>query len=96
MRGWRVAYLAMAMLLMMTAGCKRIPLYERSTKVNLVVDLELGLGHDIVLSYETFLSEEYQKKIDDAKRSYDWNLDYHTKGLAEANKTISKLLHKTA
>lgn len=70
MRGWRVAYLAMAMLLMMTAGCKRIPLYERSTKVNLVVDLELGLGHDIVLSYETFLSEEYQKKIDGVAPEY--------------------------
>ena len=42
------------------------------------------------------LTKEYQQKIEEAKHSYDWNLDYHTKGLASANETISKLLHKTA
>ena len=42
------------------------------------------------------LTKEYQKKIEEAKRSYDWSLDYHTKGLAETNETIAKLLHKTA
>lgn len=42
------------------------------------------------------LTKEYQKKIEEAKRSYDWNLDYHTKGLADANERIEKLLHKTA
>ena len=42
------------------------------------------------------LTKEYQKKIEEAKHSYDWNLDYHTKGLAEANERIEKLLHKTA
>ena len=70
MRRRRIAYLAMAMLLMITAGCKRIPLYERSTKVNLVIDLEMGLNHDIVLSYETLLSKEYQEKIDGVAPEY--------------------------
>ena len=42
------------------------------------------------------ITKEYQKKIADAKRSYDWNLEYHTKGLAKANERIEKLLHKTA
>ena len=42
------------------------------------------------------LTKEYQKKLEEAKHSYDWNLDYHTKGLADANETIAKLLHKTA
>ena len=42
------------------------------------------------------LTKEYQKKIEEAKHSYDWNLDYHTKGLASANERIEKLLHKTA
>ena len=42
------------------------------------------------------ITKEYQKKIEDAKRSYDWNLDYHTKGLAGANEKINNLLHKTA
>ena len=42
------------------------------------------------------LTKEYQRKIEEAKHSYDWNLNYHTKGLASANETILKLLHKTA
>lgn len=42
------------------------------------------------------LTKEYQKKIEEAKHSYEWNLDYHTKGLADANERIEKLLHKTA
>ena len=42
------------------------------------------------------LTQEYQKKLEQAKHSYDWNMDYHTKSLASANKTISELLNKTA
>ena len=42
------------------------------------------------------LTKEYQKKLEDAKRSYDWNMKYHTDSLASANKTISELLNKTA
>ena len=42
------------------------------------------------------LTKEYQRKLAEAKHSYDWNMDYHTKSLASANKTISKLLNKTA
>lgn len=42
------------------------------------------------------LTREYQRKLDEAKHSYNWNMDYHTKSLARANKTISELLHKTA
>lgn len=42
------------------------------------------------------LTKEYQRKIEEAKRSYDWNLNYHTKGLTEANERIENLLHKTA
>jgi hypothetical protein len=34
--------------------------------------------------------------LKNAKDSYDWNLDYYTKGLNSANKTINELLHKTA
>ena len=42
------------------------------------------------------LTKEYQKKLKEAKYSYDWDMDYHTKSLASANETIAKLLHKTA
>ena len=42
------------------------------------------------------LTKEYQRKLEEAKHSYDWNMKYHTDSLASANKTISKLLNKTA
>ena len=42
------------------------------------------------------LTKEYQKKLEEAKHSYDWNMKYHTDSLASANKIISELLHKTA
>ena len=42
------------------------------------------------------LTKEYQRKLEEAKRSYDWNMKYHTDSLASANETISELLHKMA
>lgn len=42
------------------------------------------------------ITAEYQRMLKNAKDSYDWNLDYYTKGLDRANKEINKLLHKTA
>ena len=63
-------------LLVLAAGCKRIPLYERSTKINLVVDLKRGLDHDIVLEYETELPKEYQDKIDGVVPTYYETLVY--------------------
>ena len=40
------------------------------------------------------ITKEYQRKLADAKRHYDWSMEYHTKGLAEANNTINKLLKR--
>ena len=42
------------------------------------------------------LTKEYQKRLEEAKHSYDWSMKYHTDSLASANETISKLLNKTA
>ena len=42
------------------------------------------------------LTKEYQRKLEQAKHSYDWDMKYHTDSLASANKIISELLHKTA
>ena len=42
------------------------------------------------------LTKEYQQKLEGAKKSYDWDMKYHTDSLASVNKTIAKLLHKTA
>lgn len=40
------------------------------------------------------ITKEYQKKLASAKNSYDWDVKYHTNGLAEANNTINKLLKR--
>lgn len=42
------------------------------------------------------ITAEYQRMLKSAKNSYDWNLNYYTKSLDSANKTINELLHKTA
>ena len=42
-----------------------------------------------------FLTKEYQKKIEEAKRSYEWNVKYHTEGLARANENIAKIMNKS-
>ena len=60
----RIAYMFLTVLLLSCVGCKRIPLYERSTKVNLIIDFDSSLDHDIVLSYDTELPGHYQEKID--------------------------------
>ena len=40
------------------------------------------------------ITKEYQKKLASAKNSYDFDIRYHTKGLADANETINKLLKR--
>ena len=42
------------------------------------------------------ITAEYQRMLKNAKHTYDWSLDYYTKGLDRANKEIDELLHKTA
>lgn len=64
----RVTYLVL--LLMFFAGCQRIPLYERSTKVNLVINIDCSLDHDIDLTFETELPKIYQDKINGVKPTH--------------------------
>lgn len=40
------------------------------------------------------ITKEYQRKLANAKSTYDWDIKYHTNGLAEANNTINKLLKR--
>ena len=66
-----VTYLVLVVpLLIFSAGCKRIPLHERSTRIDLVIDVALGLDHDINLSYETDLDPEQQEKVDGCHPEY--------------------------
>ena len=41
------------------------------------------------------LTKKYQKDIEEAKRSYEWNVEYHTKELKRANKNIENILNKS-
>ena len=51
-------------------SCQRIPLYDRSTEVNLVIDLDRTLDHNIVMSVDKPLEKEYRDKIDGVVPSY--------------------------
>ena len=68
-RSLRYALLLLAAVIA-SAGCKRIPLYELSTNVRIVIDHELSIDHDIELSAETDLPDEYQVKIDGRMPQY--------------------------
>lgn len=52
------------------SGCKRIPLYEASTKVYLQIDHNLGIDHEVELSAETTFDSEYLKKIEGKMPEY--------------------------
>ena len=56
---------------------------------------ELSCAMEVYQNKIDALTKEYQRKIEDAKMSYEWNVEYHTKGLKNANKNIEKLLHKS-
>lgn len=45
------------------AGCRRIPLYDLSTEIRIVIDHQLGIDHEIKLSADTDLPKDYQDKI---------------------------------
>lgn len=40
------------------------------------------------------ITKEYNQKIADAKRSYEFDIEYHTRGLKTANNIINKLLKR--
>ena len=60
-----VKYVAFAVILLIfSAGCKRIPLYDRSTRVDIIIDLDRELDHDIVMSVDKPLEKIYTDKIE--------------------------------
>ena len=66
-----VASMALAfVLLIFSAGCKRIPLYDRSTKVDIIIDLDRELDHNIVMSVDKSLEKIYTDKIEGVVPTY--------------------------
>lgn len=56
--------------IVLLCSCQRIPLYDRSTEVNLVIDLERTLDHNIVMSVDKPLEKHYRDKIDGVSPAY--------------------------
>ena len=66
-----LAYVTMAaVLLIFSAGCRRIPLYDRSTRVDIIIDLDRELDHDIVMSVDKPLEKVYTEKIEGVVPTY--------------------------
>ena len=60
-----VTYLMMALILpLVVAGCRRLPLYDRTTAVEILIDLDRSLDHDIVMSVDKPLEKIYTDKIE--------------------------------
>lgn len=51
-------------------GCKRIPLYEPSSRVLLKIEHDLDIDHEIKFSSETALGKDYTKKIEGVMPEY--------------------------
>ena len=74
-----LAYVTMAaVLLIFSAGCSRIPLYDRSTRVDIIIDLDRELDHDIVMSVDKPLEKNYTDKIEGVVPAYYEVLVYDT------------------
>ncbi len=66
------------LLLASVYGCTRIPLHERSTKIDLLIKVEVDLDHDVNLSYDTTLDPELKGKIEGYIPEYHEVLFYDT------------------
>lgn len=62
--------LAVLMFAAITAGCKRIPLYEHSTNVKLELQLDLDIKTELNLSVETELDKDYAAKVNGKMPEY--------------------------
>lgn len=67
----------------------RSALYDRKHHTK-----ELSCAMEVYRNKIDSLTKEYQRKIEDAKRSYEWTMEYHTNGLKRSNENIKKILHK--
>ncbi len=74
-----LSYVTMAaVLLIFSAGCRRIPLYDRSTRVDIIIDLDRELDHNIVMSVDKPLEKIYTDKIEGVVPNYYEVLVYDT------------------
>ena len=70
MRRWIRHMLLFVLALAFVCGCKRIPLHERSTRVELKLNLKLDVDLELDLSYDTQLDEDFAMKLDGKEPEY--------------------------
>lgn len=70
MRRTLTLLLSVAALISMVGGCQRIPLYERTTTVNLQLNLKTDIDTDIDMSVDNELETEYKEKINGRMPEY--------------------------
>lgn len=70
MKKMRWTYLALMLLVAVSAGCRRIELYERTTSVRLAMDFNISIDYDIDMSVETDFTDEYLYKINGKHPEY--------------------------
>lgn len=68
--------LSVLMLIVLSTGCKRIPLYERSTNVSLHLTLNLELEYDLDFAIENELDEDHALKVFGKEPQYFQTLFY--------------------
>ena len=70
--------LSTAVLIFLAEGCQRIPLYERTTTVNLLLKLKTDIDTEIDMSVDGEIDPEYKEKINGRMPEYVEALFYDT------------------
>ena len=60
----------MLITVLLLYSCQRIPLYDKSTEVNLIFELNCTLDHNIVMSVDKPLEKAYRDKIEGVPPTY--------------------------
>ena len=74
-----VKHMLILLLLAVFAGCQRIPLYERTTAVDLNLALNLRLEYELDFALETELDPELSLKVNGKEPDYFQALFYDKK-----------------
>ena len=79
MRKWFTCLTYLLLLTGMLAGCKRIELYELTTKVKINFDIDLDIDVDLDMEVDTKLDPEFAAKVDGVMPEYMQVIFYDSK-----------------
>lgn len=79
MRKWFTCLTYLLLLTGMLAGCKRIELYELTTKVKINFNIDLDIDVDLDMEVDTKLDPEFAAKVDGVMPEYMQVIFYDSK-----------------